>query len=360
MGSAMGQHCYIQEVVTAVPEEYLEQPGGMGLLRHGCTSARNARLLERVARLTGIERRHLAVLKYQPEGREQEWLYQRAELQPRGPGMEARTAAFRRLAEPLVLRTVRQLSEASLRTIDTLVTVSCTHAGSPGLEQPILSATPVRPTVDWWNLAFMGCSAALAGIRLVHAAADSPRRALVVACELSSLHFQYTENLDQMAGNALFADGAAAVTLSPEPSGVRVAGCGCVCLPAFSSQMTWMAGDNGLRIQLSQDLPDTLAAHLPAAVGSFLDRMGMRFEAIDHWLVHPGGPQILDAVERSLRLPADALSLSRKILRTHGNMSSPTILFILKELLATNPRGRAVALAFGPGLTIELMLVEFL
>jgi predicted naringenin-chalcone synthase len=81
-------------------------------------------------------------------------------------------------------------------------------------------------------------------------------------------------------------------------------------------------------------------------------------DAIDHWLVHPGGPQILDAVERCLNLPADALGLSRSVLRRFGNMSSPTIVFILKELLATNPRGRAVAMAFGPGLTIELLLLE--
>jgi prepilin-type processing-associated H-X9-DG protein len=350
--------CYVQEIATAVPEQCLDQAANIGLLKQGCADARSARMLERLARLTGIERRHLAVLKYQPPGREDEWLYRRAAVQPRGPGMESRTAAFRGLADPLVLRAVGQLSPEALRQTDTLVTVTCTHAGSPGLEQPILTGTPVPSTVDWWNLAFMGCSAALAGVRLVHAGSHSQRRALIVACELSSLHFQYTDQIDQMTANVLFADGAAAMTLSPEPSPVRVMGCRCVCVPAFASQMVWVAGDNGLQIQLAQELPDTLAAHLPAAVASFLAAFDTRIDAIDHWVVHPGGPQILDAVETSLELPDDALAMSRTVLRTHGNMSSPTVLFILKELLARNPRGRVLALAFGPGLTIEMVLLE--
>ena len=80
--------------------------------------------------------------------------------------------------------------------------------------------------------------------------------------------------------------------------------------------------------------------------------------AIDHWLVHPGGPQILDSVQQALGLPADALRLSRAVLRRHGNMSSPTICFILKDLLASRAAGRCVAMAFGPGLTIELVLLD--
>jgi predicted naringenin-chalcone synthase len=122
--------------------------------------------------------------------------------------------------------------------------------------------------------------------------------------------------------------------------------------------MVWFADDNGLRLELSQDLPDTLAAHVPGAVHHFLDASGLSQAAIEHWLVHPGGPQILDAVEVSLGLRADALRLSRSVLRRFGNMSSPTILFILKELLETRVNGHCLAMAFGPGLTVELVLLE--
>jgi predicted naringenin-chalcone synthase len=122
--------------------------------------------------------------------------------------------------------------------------------------------------------------------------------------------------------------------------------------------MVWFADDHGLRLELSQDLPDTLAACVPDVVRGFLADNGTSVAAIDHWLVHPGGPQILDAVERSLGLPADALQRSRSVLSRYGNMSSPTIFFILKELLEARLDGRCVAMAFGPGLTIELVLLE--
>jgi len=347
---------YIHRVATAVPGHALDQAGGIGLLKQGCTSPRNARMLERIARLTGIERRYLAALAYQTPGREDEWLYRPAAVQPCGPGMTARTQVFSEAAEPLVLQALGQWSGELLAGVDALVTVSCTHAGSPGLEHPILTRTSVPPTVDWWNLGFMGCSAALAAVRLT--ARAECRRALVVACELSSLHFQYTDHIDQMTANVLFADGLAAMMLSPEPSRVRVVGCKCVSLPQFAAQMIWRAGDHGLQLELAQDLPDTLAAHLPAAVEQFLNELRTSRSDIDHWLVHPGGPQILDAAEQSLSLRSDALGLSRSVLRDYGNMSSPTILFILQQLLAAEARGAAMLMAFGPGLTIELVLLE--
>ena len=118
----------------------------------------------------------------------------------------------------------------------------------------------------------MGCSGGLAAMRLVHQMADRGKEALIVACELSSLHFQYTDKLDQLTANVLFADGAAAMTLSPRRSAMRVVDCRCSTLPAQANQMVWFADDHGLRLELSQDLPDTLAASLPAAVGGVSGR----------------------------------------------------------------------------------------
>ena len=123
--------------------------------------------------------------------------------------------------------------------------------------------------------------------------------------------------------------------------------------------MLWFADDCGLRLRLSPDLPDTLAAHLPQALTAFLDSAGLRRADVAHWLVHPGGPQIVDSVEKVLELPTDTLRGARDVLRRYGNMSSSTILFILKELLETRPRGLGVAIAFGPGLTIEMAAIEF-
>ena len=350
--------CYVQYIGTAVPEKWLDKEHGADLLKQSCADPRNAKLLQRIARLTGIEKRYLAALEYQFDGPDGKSLYRLPSHQPQGPGMGARTAAFQKSSGPIVQRALSELLAESLAGIDTLVTVSCTHASAPGLEMPVLTGTPVRPSVDRWNLGFMGCSGALAAMRLIHKTAETGRHALIVACELSSLHFQYTDQIDQMTANLLFSDGAAAMILSPQRSPVRVVGCGCAHLPEAAKQMVWFADDHGLRLELSQDLPETLAGSLPAFVSQFLKEHGTSMDAIDHWLAHPGGPQILEAVEKSLALPADALKLSWSVYKDYGNMSSPTIFFIMKRLFETKASGQVVAMAFGPGLTIELVLLQ--
>lgn len=349
--------CYLHHIGTAVPERWLDGEQSVEVMRRACRTERAARMLPRVARLTGIERRYLAALEEQDASGPDGPFYRDAAEQPHGPGMSARTRAFDRRAGALVLRALAGIERDVLARVEVLVTVSCTHASSPGLERPILTHTPVPPTVDRWNLGFMGCSAGLAALRLAHQARANARSVLIAACELSSIHFQYTDELDQMTANLLFADGAAAVLVRPEPAQVRVCACRCVALPAAAEQMVWFAGDHGLELRLSPDLPETLAAHLPEIVSQFVADCGVGMGEVSRWLVHPGGPQILDAVERCLRLPADALRNSRDVLRRFGNMSSPTIFFILKECLAAGTTGHVLAIAFGPGLTIELVLL---
>ncbi len=362
--------CYVHRIATAVPERWLDQEQSGRLLRLTCRDARSAKLSRRILRLSGIEKRHLAALDFQSElgeGADQSDVsafFRPASEQPYGPGMGARTTLFEKASGPLVRRALAEFPGEALAKIHTLITVSCTHASSPGLERPILKATAVPPSVDRWNLGFMGCSGGLAAMRLRHRMARHGQETLILACELCSLHFQYTDRLDQMTANALFADGAAAMVLSPRCSAdksdwsVRVVGCACASFPASADQMVWFAGDHGLSLELSRDLPDTLAAVLPGTVSAFLGDHGISISAIDHWLVHPGGPQILDSVEQSLGLPEDALQISRSVLTRYGNMSSPTIFFIMKELFETKSDGRVLAMAFGPGLTIELVLLH--
>jgi predicted naringenin-chalcone synthase len=306
--------------------------------------------------LTGIEQRHLAVMETQSSFDDPAALYRRASVQPEGPGMHARSQAFDEAADRLVARLLKHFEDDDLATVASLITVSCTHASSPGLERVVFRRSQVPHDVDRWNLGFMGCSAALSALRLSqHNALAST---FVVACELSSLHFQYSADLDQLTANLLFADGAAAVFLRDETSGVQIIHAQCVAIPGFAEQMVWWAGDFGLRLVLSPELPTTLAAHLPRAIHRFLSETPLSTSQIDHWLVHPGGPQILDAVEDSLKLSKDALALSRLVLRRFGNMSSPTILFILQAAIEAGLEGRVMLIAFGPGLTIEMVIVD--
>ena len=354
----MATDCYIQGIGAAVPTRFIAASETEKMFGPTMPNPRSAKLLQRVARLTGIERRHLAALDYVGDGVATP-LYQPSNVQPRGPGMDARTAVFLDAAAPLVEKSLGAFSHEQLSHVGALITVTCTHAASPGLEQPIFECSPVPHSAQRWNLGFMGCSAGLAALRLVRgAASENARSSLILACELSSLHFQYTDELDQLTANLLFADGCAAVLLSNKRTPVRVVDCACLTLPAAATQMTWFAGNHGLQLTLSQDLPDTLAAHIRPAIESFLARSHTPLDQIDHWVVHPGGPQILDSIEQSMKLAPEALRWSRDILRRYGNMSSPTVFFILRELLQAQQTGRVLMAAFGPGLTIELALLE--
>ncbi|HKQ47908.1 MAG TPA: 3-oxoacyl-[acyl-carrier-protein] synthase III C-terminal domain-containing protein [Phycisphaerae bacterium] len=347
---------YIHALATAVPEAALTTQNAAKLLADICPDARTARLMAKLLPHTGIERRHLAALETQASLDEPDGLYRRAVDQLRGPGMHARSQAFDEASNRLVARLLRPMASEELSAVASLITVCCTHASSPGLEQAVFKGTTVPHGVERWNLGFMGCSAALAAMRLAHRNIAVP--ALAVACELSSLHFQYSADLEQLTANLLFADGAAAVLMHERPSPIRIVQARCLAIPAFAEQMVWRAGDFGLRLSLSPELSATLAAHLPDTVRSFLAEARLTAAQIDHWLVHPGGPQILDAVNSALELPGGALTLSRRVLRHYGNMSSPTILFILRAALEAGMVGRFQLLAFGPGLTIEMMLVE--
>ncbi len=349
---------YIHEVVTATPAFALPTPDAASLFRQACADERTVRVLSRLVRLTGIERRHLAALDpaIAPGGPAP--LYRPVGEQPHGPGMGARNGHFDRIAEGLVAQLLAGIPRDALEAVNVLVTATCTSASSPGLERPVFAHSPLRADVQRWNLGFMGCSAGLAALRLVQGLTGAARSALIVACELSSLHFQYSEAIDQLTANALFADGAAGLLVSTKPGRVRVLGARCVTLPARADQMLWFADDHGLRLELSPDLPQTLAGALPQAVRSLLHEHGLESPQIEHWLVHPGGPQILDCVEQSLDLGTNALHLSRRVLRDYGNMSSPTVFFILQDLLAHGGAGKCVMMGFGPGLTIELLLLE--
>ncbi|NCX99917.1 MAG: hypothetical protein EBX35_15425 [Planctomycetia bacterium] len=182
--------------------------------------------------------------------------------------------------------------------------------------------------------------------------------------ELCSLHFQYGDHDDHVVANSLFADGAAAAVCRtsrhPEPAARpwRLRHQASRILPGSQREMGWLIGDHGFEMSLSARVPDLIASHLAPAVVAMLSAAGVSPAAVASWAVHPGGPRILTAVEAALELPADALAASRRVLAEHGNMSSATILFVLDRLRAADTPGPCVALAFGPGLTVEMAVLE--
>ncbi len=283
------------------------------------------------------------------------------------PSTGTRNAAYAREVPGLFLAAAKEaLSSSDLAPDDVthVVTVSCTGFFAPGPDYLLVRQLGLRPTTQRFHLGFMGCYGAFPGLRLAHAVcrADPGAVVLVVCAELCSLHLHLGDDLDTILSSSLFADGAAAVVVSGR---APAAGEETVTLDALGTtlsddgeaDMAWTIGDLGFDMVLSRYVPRILGSSLPAALPSLLGLVDPK--DIDRWAVHPGGRSVLDQVQAVLGLGDEHLEPSRAVLRRYGNMSSPTVLFVLAELLrapATAPEQLA-ALAFGPGLTVESALL---
>ncbi|MEH0934357.1 type III polyketide synthase [Micromonospora psammae] len=261
----------------------------------------------------------------------------------------------------------RALTSAGITAGDVglFVVCSCTGYATPGLD--ILLARDLGMAADTQRMfvGHMGCYAALPGLG---AAGDfvtaRGRPALLLCAELTSLHIQPASarvDTQQIVSHALFSDAAVAAVLVPDSGagGYRLREVVSVTDTSTADHMTWEVTDTGFRMGLSPKVPQVLSTHVRGLVDDLLSRHGTGVAEVDGWAVHPGGPRILNVVERELALPPTALAASRATLDEHGNCSSPTVLLILDRLLraAVRPE-RIVMLAFGPGLTLYAALLE--
>jgi predicted naringenin-chalcone synthase len=268
-------------------------------------------------------------------------------------------------------------SGAARSSVTHLVTVSCSGFGAPGWDIGLVDRLHLRRDVARTHVGFMGCHGAFNGLRVAHAfgQASSESVVLVVAVELCSLHQQYGWEPDRIVSNALFADGAGAVigarrrsvnasdalakndaASAMDHSAWSLVASGSYLVPDTYDAMTWHIGDHGFEMTLSPRVPELIQQCLRPWLENWLASQGTTLDRIGSWAVHPGGPRILSATAESLNLPAEALAVSREVLKEHGNMSSPTVLFLLERLRERNAPLPCVALGFGPGLTIEAAL----
>ena len=282
-----------------------------------------------------------------------------------GPTTAERMTHYATNAPPLAIEASQRAlanSGMSASEMTHLVTVSCTGFYAPGLDRDLIVGLGLRGSVERTHVGFMGCHGSFNGLRVARAFADSQPTARVLMCavELCSAHYCYGWNPEQLLSNALFADGAAAVVAGPESAGDRapwrLAASGSFLFPDSTDAMTWTIGNHGFTMTLSSTVPDLLFAHLKPWLSNWLERQGLTIGDIKSWATHPGGPRILTFVEAALGLPAAVHGTSLQVLTDYGNMSSPTVIFVLQRLQECNAPRPCVALGFGPGLTAEVML----
>ncbi len=242
-----------------------------------------------------------------------------------------------------------------------LVVCSCTGYATPGLDILLARDLAMAPDTRRVFVGHMGCYAALPGLGV---AADyvalHGRPAALLCVELPSLHVQPSErDPQQVVAHALFSDAAAATVLLPDGPGPRVVRLVARTDPTTADHMSWQVTDLGFRMGLSPLVPDALARHVQPAIDELLGGAGLVTGDVAAWAVHPGGPRILEVVRERLGLEVGALEPSARALAEHGNCSSATVLLILEDLLrqAGGLGGPAVAMAFGPGLTLYAALL---
>ena len=231
------------------------------------------------------------------------------------------------------------------------------HVYAPGLDHDIIRHYGLNPAVERTIVGFMGCQAAMNAMKLAYHAvrSDPAARVLLVNLELCTLHLQELDDIDQIMSFLIFADGCAASLISADPVGVEILGFHAAIMPESREHITWHIGDTGFDMVLAREVPATISTGIADYVRTVPNIPDQ--EAIRHWAVHPGGRAILDAVRHGLGLSAEALATSSEILRNHGNMSSATVMFVLKAMLTKGiDDSLGLAMAFGPGLSAEGML----
>ena len=270
------------------------------------------------------------------------------------PDTARRMELFEQCAPVLMRKALDQLAlnEKERSGITHVLVTCCTGLYAPGLDFEIVDHLGLAAGVERTMVGFMGCYAAINALKLArHIVRSDPKAGvLMVNLELCTLHFQETQELEQVLSFLVFADGAAASLITAYEQGFALDSFTAVMVPGTRGLITWKIRGLGFDMYLSGKVPAELGRALHEG-----ELMAER-DGIDLWAVHPGGRSILDAVEKGLELPADALAASREVLSCFGNMSSATVMFVLQQMMQqARPGQRGCAISFGPGLTAETM-----
>ncbi len=268
------------------------------------------------------------------------------------PRTAERMRLFERFAPELMTRALDglRLSEAERSSIGHIIVTCCTGMYAPGLDFAVLDHLGLPRSTERTHIGFMGCYAAMNALKVArHIVRSMPeKRVLMVNLELCTLHFQETQNLNEVLSFLVFADGCAASLIGSERGGFALDSFDAVEIPGTRELITWNVRDAGFDMVLS--------GKVPGEIGKTLRTRKEAFDGVKLWAVHPGGRSVLDAVQEGLALSAEALRASRQVLCRYGNMSSATVMFVLAELMKSARTAEdGCAMSFGPGLTAEIL-----
>jgi predicted naringenin-chalcone synthase len=363
---------FLVSIGTAVPSNTYTQCEIAGfMIRYFGLEGDAVRKLSLIYDKSGIELRHSVLADFRAG--ESPALFKCSTV---NPSLSDRMQVYKReavcLAADAVSDCFSQLpgkDREQLKEVTHLITVSCTGMSAPGLDIQLMQQLGLPNDVHRTSVNFMGCYAAFHALRMADSICRCEEDAVVLVCmvELCSIHFQPGDETETLVVNSLFADGAAAALVtSGKKAGklkspqMEICGfCGEV-IHDGASYMTWDPGEEGFLMGLDAMVPNVIQEHAGRMIHAAVRKFNLKKEDIGAWAIHPGGRRILEATAGSMNLPLKELSVSFNVLRRYGNMSSPTICFVLREIREQDWKNKRhiFAAGFGPGITIETALFK--
>ena len=332
----------------------------------------NAARLKQIYDGSGIDQRYSVIPDFAFADTAQNTFFGKAKNLEPFPTTSERLKLYQKTAIEVAADAANQcfsfLNAGIATTITHLVTVSCTGMYAPGIDIELVDKLGLNRHTERTCINFMGCYGAINALKVADyiCRADADAKVLVVSVELCTLHFQKISTLDNWVANSLFSDGAAAVLVENESKRsirgpyLKINNFYSEFIPEASNDMGWYVGNFGFEMKLTSRVSKHIKKHIKLLTESVLKKAGLTFEQIGTFAIHPGGRSILEATEEALSIDKEANQFGYDTLREYGNMSSATILFVLQKIMNANLEAgqHVLSFAFGPGLTVEGMLLE--
>lgn len=357
-------HPSILAIDKAIPVNFISQKELAGIISHLLhLSEEESWILEKIYENSAIEKRFSVV----PDILDPKKRFCTSAQGLRIVGMTERNEIYKREAPALAERAAKGALNHWNRPyneITHVISVSCTGVVSPGIEYILAHQLGLDPSTSLLGVNFMGCFGAFKALKVAcKIAKENPKnRILLVSTELCTLHFKPKGDIESIVIQSLFADGSAAIVLGCNPRENET--------PLFNirnersyfikdtmQDMTWDASDEGFNMRLSQRVPSIINEYIKKFIPLLIESQNP-FESFE-WAIHPGGKSIIEAIEKTLQLNRSQTISSWNVLRNYGNLSSATILYVLEDMLNRQiPKTNIIGLGFGPGLSIEGLLLE--
>jgi predicted naringenin-chalcone synthase len=352
IGVAVPKHCHSQQDILAFMQEIYQ------------LDSIEKRKLSFLYSQSGIAQRHSVIPDFGLPSNQ--WTFVPSNSSKDFPDIDQRMAIYQKQAIPLSLEAIQNCikDQCDISEITHLITVSCTGMSAPGLDLEILEALKLSPSLFRTSINFMGCYAAIHGLKIAKLICDSSPDAqvLLVCLELCTIHLQKEYSLDNAASSLLFADGCAVALINNQTNqkSLTIKGFHSHVASKGKSDMAWDISTKGFLMKLSSYVPQMIESDIKTLLEAALKKNKLDNQAVSHWCIHPGGKKIVDLIEKELGLSRSDTEDARTILQQYGNMSAPTILFVLKSIMEKDLKENALVfgVAFGPGLTMETFLLE--